>query len=116
MTAGQTLAQFEILEALGEGEFGPVYKARDAASGREVELEILPAARGSFDIDRLRQEVQAASALEHWNIARIHDLARAGDIDFLVREHVPGQPLASAALSPADTLDCARQIAGALAA
>ena len=116
MTAGQTLAQFEILEPLAEGEFGPAYKARDGVSGREVALEILPSARGSLDLDRLRQEVKASSALEHWNIAKVYDLAHAGDVNFLVREHVEGKTLAAAAPSPGDTLECARQIAGALAA
>ena len=116
MTAGQSLAQFEILEALGEGEFGAVYKAHDAAAAREVALEVLPGAR-AFDIDRLRQEVKAAARIEHWNIAKVYELGRAGDVNFLVREHVPGRTLAEAeALDPAAALDCARQIAGALAA
>jgi Tol biopolymer transport system component len=116
MTAGQTLNHFEILEALGDGEFGPTYKARDAVTGREVELEVLPAG-GALDIDRLRQEVKSASALEHWNIPRLYELARAGDVIFLVREHVTGRTLKQALpLPPAEALDCARQIAGALAA
>src|SRR5438105_4619515 len=103
MTAGQTLAQFEILEPLAEGEFGPAYKARDADAGREVALEILPDDKGSLDIDRLRQEVKAASALDHWSIAKVYDLAHAGDLDFIVREHVPGRTLEqSEPFAPAD--------------
>ena len=73
--------QFEILEALGNGEFGEAYrKAVDSTSGREVALEILPANGHTVDVERLRQEVRAASALDHWNIAKVYDLGRAGNI------------------------------------
>src|SRR6476661_980600 len=119
MRTGQSLAQFEILEALGNGEFGEAYRAVDSTSGREVALEILPADGHTVDVERLRQEVSAASALDHWNIAKVYDLGRAGNIDFLIREHVPGRTLdqvvVSGPLEHAHLLDYARQIAGALA-
>src|SRR5436190_22969801 len=90
--AGQTLAQYRIREKLGEGEFGSVYLARDTAGGRGVALEVLPA-KSSIDPDRLRQEVKAASALDHWNIARVYEFATAGGVSFIAREHVPGRTL-----------------------
>ena len=119
MTAGQSLAQFEILEPLGEGEFGLAYKARDTALGREVVLEMVPAG-GAFDPDRLRQEVNTAAGLDHWNVAKTHEIASAGGASFLVREFVAArtleQALAAGPLPLAAAVECARQIAGALAA
>src|SRR5947209_6388825 len=90
--AGQTLAQYEIRERLGEGELGTVYLARDTAAGRDVALEVLPA-KSAVDPDRLRQEVRAAAALDHWNIARVYEFATVGGIAFVAREHVAGRRL-----------------------
>src|SRR6516164_8764224 len=112
MTAGQALGQFEILEALGDSELGQAYRARDTALGREVVLEMLPRGR-NIDPDRLRQEVKAATALDHWSIAKVYEFASAGDCRFVVREFVPGrsleQALATGPLPLQEALDCARQ-------
>src|SRR5689334_10871992 len=117
--SGQTIAQYLVRENLGAGELGSVYLALDTTSGREVALEILPD-KSSIDTDRLRQEVKAAAALDHWNIAKVYEFAKAGDIAFVAREHVPGRTLEEVLQSgPMDSgaaLECARQIAGALAA
>jgi Tol biopolymer transport system component len=114
--AGQTLAQYEIRESLGAGELGTLYLARDTAAGRDVALEVLPS-NSPIDQDRLRQEVKAAAALDHWNIAKAYEFAKAGDVAFVAREHVPGRTLQQAGpLDSTIALACARQIAGALAA
>lgn len=117
--AGQTLAQYEVLEKVAEGELGSVYLARDTAAGRQVALEALPA-KGPVDPDRLRQEVKAAAALDHWNIAKVYEFATAGGVSFVAREHVAGRTLAQLLQAgPMDStaaLECARQIAGALSA
>src|SRR5581483_7827252 len=116
---GQTLAQYEVGELIGEGELGTVYLARDTAAARAVVLEVLPG-KSAVDQDRLRQEVRAAAALDHWSIARIYEFAKTGDVAFVARELVPGRTLAEVLRSgPMDAgaaLECARQIAGALAA
>ena len=74
---GQTLSHYEVLEKIGEGGMGVVYKARDTLLNRFVALKTLPASV-SADPDRrarLLREARAASALHHPNIVAVHDLA-----------------------------------------
>src|ERR1044072_9467101 len=89
LLAGQTLGQYEIRERIGDGELGAVYTAHDTASLRDVALAVLPS-KGPIEPDRLRQEVRAAAALDHWNIARLYEFTTAGGVTFVAREHVPG--------------------------
>jgi serine/threonine protein kinase len=75
---GHTLGHFEILEKLGEGGMGVVYKARDTHLDRLVAIKILPADRVA-DRDRQRrfaQEARTASALNHPGIVTIHDITQ----------------------------------------
>ncbi len=119
---GQTLGHFEILEKLGEGGMGVVYKARDTHLDRLVAIKILPADKVA-DRDRRRrfaQEAKSASALNHPGIVTIHDIAQHEGIDFIAMEFVPGRTLDR--LIPRhgfglnETLDYGVQIADALAA
>jgi serine/threonine protein kinase len=114
--------QYQLLEKLGSGGMGEVYKARDLKLNRHVALKILRADRLETEEYRRRflLEAQAASALNHPNIVTIHDIVTEGDADCIVMELIDGQPLH--ALIPADGLPVptviayAAQIAEALAA
>ncbi len=92
---GQTLAHYEILEPLGEGGMGVVYKARDTRLDRLVAIKVLPADRVADDKSKRRfmQEAKAASALNHPNIVTIYGIDHARDVDFIAMEYMAGRPL-----------------------
>jgi serine/threonine protein kinase len=92
---GKTISHYRILEKLGEGGMGVVYKARDTHLDRFVALKILPAERVA-DADRKRrfvQEAKAASSLNHPHIVTIHDIDEADGVHFIAMEHVQGKTL-----------------------
>jgi Tol biopolymer transport system component/tRNA A-37 threonylcarbamoyl transferase component Bud32 len=92
---GRTISHYEVIEKLGQGGMGVVYKARDTRLNRPVAIKILPAESVS-DPDRRRRfvlEAKAASALNHPNIVTIHDLDSTGDLHFIVMEYVAGKTL-----------------------
>jgi serine/threonine protein kinase/Tol biopolymer transport system component len=92
---GRTLAHYSIVEKLGEGGMGAVYKARDTRLDRFVALKILPAERMA-DPDRRRrfiQEAKAASALNHPNIVTIYDIGEAVGVHYIAMEYVEGRTL-----------------------
>jgi serine/threonine protein kinase len=116
---GQTLSHYEVLERIGEGGMGVVYKARDTLLGRLVALKTLPSG-GPADPDRrarLLREARAASALHHPNIVDVYDLLHHDGSDVIVMELVTGQTLdrAVAGKPLREILGYARQIADALA-
>jgi serine/threonine protein kinase/dipeptidyl aminopeptidase/acylaminoacyl peptidase len=91
----KTISHYEILEKLGEGGMGVVYKARDTHLDRPVAIKVLPPNRMA-DPDRKRrfiQEAKAASALNHPNIITIYDTDHADGLDFISMEFVPGKTL-----------------------
>ena len=92
---GQTISHYEILEKLGEGGMGVVYKAHDTKLNREVAIKFLPPhiTKGGVEHDRLLQEAQAAAAINHPNICVIHEINEDGEQPFIVMEYVEGSAL-----------------------
>ena len=118
---GRTISHYEIIEKLGEGGMGVVYKARDTHLDRFVAIKVLPPEKVA-DAERKRRfvlEAKSASALNHPNIITIHDIASDNGLDFIAMEYVPGKALnqliTRKGLPLAETLKYAVQIAEALA-
>jgi hypothetical protein len=122
LAPGTRLGPYEILSLLGVGGMGEVYRARDTRLGRIVALKRLRAhlAASQEGCQRFEREARAASALNHPHICMLHDVGSHDGVEFLVMELVEGEPLAArlerAALPMTDALQCAAQMADALAA
>src|SRR5258705_2422334 len=92
---GRAVAQYEVVEKLGEGGMGVVYKARDTRLHRFVALKVLPPDKVA-DPERKRrfvQEAKSASALNHPNIVHIYDIAESDGVLFIAMEFVAGKSL-----------------------
>ena len=85
LSAGTRLGPYEILEPLGAGGMGEVYRARDTRLDRDVALKVLPAhlSASSELRQRLEREAKAASQLSHPHICTLHDVGREGETDFI---------------------------------
>src|SRR5262245_1442773 len=122
LSKGTLLGTYEILETLGTGGMGEVYRAHDSKLGRKVAIKILP---DGFTHDperlaRFEREAHLLASLNHPNIAAIYDLAEWNGTRFLVLELVPGETLAETvgrgSIPVDEALTICRQIAEALEA
>ena len=118
---GKTISHYRILEKLGEGGMGVVYKAHDLDLDRFVAIKGLPEHLGEQDVDyqRFMREARAASALNHPNVRTIYDFLKANGMQYIVMEYVDGLTLREKMAGPVpvpltDAISYAVQVASAL--
>jgi serine/threonine-protein kinase len=119
---GQTISHYTVLEKLGAGGMGEIYKAQDTRLNRFVAIKVLSSG-ASGDTERHRrfiQEAQAASALNHPNIITIYDVLSQDGMDLMVMEYIAGSTLdvliPKEGMTVGNVLGCAVQMASALEA
>ena len=119
---GQTLGHYRLIEVIGAGGMGVVYRAHDERLERDVALKLLSAGMLADEEarKRFRNEALALSRLNHPNIATVHDFNTQDGLDFLVLEYIPGETLhhrlASGPLSDKEATRLGAQLALGLAA
>ena len=96
LVPGTKLGQYEVVEAIGAGGMGEVYRARDTKLGRDVAIKVLPEefARDKERLDRFEREARLLAQLNHANIATLYGLEEHDGQKFLVMELVEGETLA----------------------
>src|ERR1017187_9160106 len=122
LSPGAKQGNFEIVELIGRGGMGEVYRARDSRLKRDVAIKVLPArlARDPDRIARFEREVRAAGGLNHPNIVAVYEIGRDGDTYWIATELVAGEPLAKViergALSGPKAIEIGTQIDDGLTA
>src|SRR4029453_9552259 len=121
MDSGETLGPYRILEKIGEGGMGEVYRAHDSRLQRTIAIKVLAPHLVTPDrVERFEHEARAVAALNHPNILTIHDVGRHGDTAYFAMEWVEGQTLRDemrdGPLPHRRTIQLAQQIAEGLAA
>ena len=117
---GETVTHYRLIEKIGEGGMGVVYRAEDTRLGRQVAVKFLSSklSQDPIAIERFQREARAASALNHPNICALYDVGQHGDLPFLVMEMLDGRTLRKlidgTPLPMETVLDMAVQIADAL--
>ena len=121
VTTGSRLGPYEILEPLGRGGMGEVYRGRDTRLRRDVAVKLVhPHLLDSTSVERLQREARALATLAHPNVAGVYELGEAEGTSFIVMELVAGETLADrlvhGALPNNEIVRIARQIAAGLEA
>jgi serine/threonine-protein kinase len=117
---GETVTHYRLLEKIGEGGMGVVYRAEDTRLGRQVAVKFLSAklSQDPVALERFQREAKAASALNHPNICALYDVGRHGDLPFIVMEMLGGETLRKringTPLANETILEMAMQVADAL--
>src|SRR2546426_5669208 len=115
----ESLGQYKILDRIGAGGMGEVYRARDTRLGRTVAIKVLPedVAQDPERRERFLREARASAALSHPNIAALYEVGEDQGRMFLAFEYVPGETLKTVIggrpLNPRRAIDLATQIADA---
>jgi len=117
LAAGSKIGPYELIELLGTGGMGEVYRARDPRLRRDVALKILPPefALAADRRERFLREARMVSALNHPNICTIHEIGTADGLDYICFEHIEGPTLAAVLDGPLLPFDRVLEIAVPLA-
>jgi len=122
LASGARIGSYEVIDRLGAGGMGEVYRARDTRLGRTVAIKVLRSGADPQLLQRLDREARAASALNHPNIVHIYDVGEAADVPgahYVVMEHVEGETLRrrlrAGPLPLGEVLDLGAQLADGLA-
>ena len=118
---GKTISHYRIIDKLGQGGMGEVYRARDSRLERDVAVKVLPShlAEDPSGLARFEREAKAIAALSHPNILGIFDVGSEGGVAFAVTELLEGETLRAqlmdGALPARKAVDCATQMARRMA-
>jgi len=115
---GQSISHYKILEKLGEGGMGVVYKAHDTKLDRTVALKFLPPAGGEKEKARLIREARAVAQLDHPNICTVHEIGDSEGVPYIAMAYIEGETLKdrveNGPLAMNEIIDYTRQIARGL--